>query len=183
MSLTPEGFTLLSNGRDGTHETKDVSVALLIEDQRKTVSQILTAAVDRLQNLYREHKQTFREKKLTSIFAPVSYAFENLDRALFEQRFGEQSAEWAQTSIAIIGGTVAEFKDALKQRAETLDLEDECLMLNHTLGKLREFCTNVKQDAALGEAEPTARVLVYAARRLLEEFAGFAKEIDGKYEH
>jgi hypothetical protein len=28
MSLTPEGFTLLSHGRDGTHETKDVSVAL-----------------------------------------------------------------------------------------------------------------------------------------------------------
>jgi hypothetical protein len=183
MSLTHDGFTLLSHRRDGTGGTKEISVSPLIAAQRKAVSQILATAAGSLQNLLREHKQTFREKKIASIFTPVSYAFENLDRGLFEHRFGNQSAEWAQTSIAIIGGTVAKFKDALKQRSETLDLEDECLKLDHTLGKLQEFCTNIKQGVALGETELTARVFVYAARRLLEEFAGFAKEIDSKYEH
>ena len=182
MSLTADGFTLLSYRRDGTGGTKEISISLLIADQRKVVSQILTTAVDSLQDLLREHKQEFRERKLVSIFAPVNYAFENLDRMLFERRFGDQSADAAETFIEEVAKIVAEFKDALKQRSETLDLENECLMLNHTFDKLRGFCAKIRQDVALGEMEQTAHVLVYAARRLLEGFERAAKDVDSDYE-
>ena len=118
ISLSPEGFTLLSVYPNGKTEVEDVNVQRSIVHQREDVGTILKTVTDALRQRVEEHEARFMDYRFADVFPEtLGYAFEKLIEAF---RAPERSigAEW---SIDVVERMLQDFRGALK--AQDMDLD------------------------------------------------------------
>jgi hypothetical protein len=179
ITLTPDGFELLSFDSNGELRAEDIPVPNLIEDQKICLSEILTSVIGELEQREKAHKEKFRMEKLTSFFPDtLGYAFEKV----FEGTITTKNDPRGKIGLHEIRQAVQRFREALEKRGVTYDsISYVCELLDYPLAELEAFFQNVQNGRELNINERTAYIFAFFVKEQVNELKVLAQEIDEDY--
>lgn len=184
ISLTLNGFDLLTNFHDGKDETKYISIEECITDQDKYLKEILSAVIETLKREEREHKEKFMSEKLTDCFpADIQYHLGKIYEAANLDCSTRRAM--AMVTIDVIQKAIDAFKSALAKRGIELDTYDlvklEFEYTQYPLGKLNEHFTCLKEGRPTVMTQPDVRIYNDSLKKHFLELKGMAESIDEEY--
>ncbi|MFX0201940.1 MAG: hypothetical protein ACFFCW_38000 [Candidatus Hodarchaeota archaeon] len=184
ITLRQDGFQLLSSYRNGSFETRDISIPKLLNDQKKYVTRILRKIVRLLKTEITAHKKKFQKEKLVECFPHVwSYHASKLAEGTYKQ--GKWNAMWAFESLRSLENMLEVFREALARRGIDLDTYDSVKWLydelEYSLSELRNFFEAVKEKKESSLNHRAAYIFTYYIRARIGELRKIAEEIDENY--
>ncbi len=179
VTLSPEGYRLLSIDSNGKLEFKDVSIPDLIADQRTYLSEILTSAIGKLEHDEKAHKEKFKMEKLVSFFpSTLGYAFEKVFEGTIERKHDPRG----EIGLHEIKQAFQTFREALAKRGVKYEsVNDVYALLEYPLAELEAFFENVRNGKELNINEKTAFIFAFFLQKQVDELISMAKEIDEDY--
>lgn len=180
MTLSREGFDLLSFYDNGESKHQRVDLPHLIAEQQKVVCAILLDLVKQLQLDEIRHQESFRMEKLEELLPQTIHywAIKVLEAVDVhgEPRLG-------LTGLEIVSSAAVEFRNAVERRDMSYyeSLEHQYLLIQHALSELRAFFEEVanQQDPSLSRL--TAEILAMFLHTQIEQLVECAWEIDDDY--
>jgi len=173
ISMSVNGFDLLTFGDDGSYSSRRVDLPTLIGEQRQAVGDILLKVTKALKKERETHKARFRMKKLVQFFPPtLSYYCNKVSEGVSGGDFAP-----APPSLAAIKAAIAGFRAAVVERnpAYIERQEHDYATIDHVISSLERFL-----DA--GDGDPlTARIFVEHLSTRIAEMRGLAQQIDDEY--
>jgi len=122
ISLTLNGFDLMSYFIDGKFETKYIAIKECITDQEKYLNDILSALIENLKREDRVHKEKFMNDKLADCFHNLHYHFEKIYEAA--NMDSPERRIKAMIDINFLQKAIDTFKNSLAKRGIELDTYD-----------------------------------------------------------
>jgi hypothetical protein len=178
ISMSKNGFTLLTTYATDDTKFQDVNIPQLIESQRNILRTTLNGVIEKLKEEEMKHRDQFKDKKLADIFPQtLSYYFEKIGESIH----GSKSSEFGAIHVKIIAETVDRFKDALSERGilEAYDsISYELDLIEYPLGELRKFFEN-QEESKLNSKD--AYIFTYFISKHIDSLIRMAKEIDEEY--
>jgi hypothetical protein len=172
ISMSIQGFDLLTFKADGGYESRQVDLSKLIAGQRQAIGDILRKVTDALKKERETHKARFRVKKLVQFFPPT------LDYYCNKVSEGVTGGDFAgAASLVTIKDAFADFRAAAIERnpALTERLGYHYATLDHAIASLERFLES-------GDGDPlTARIFVEHLSSRIGEMRELAREIDDEY--
>jgi len=172
ISMSVNGFDLLTFGDDGSYSSRRVDLPTLIGEQSQAVGDILLKVTKALKKERESHKARFRMKKLAQFF-PETMGY--YCGKVAEGVGGDSVA--ATAYLSAIKSAFSGFRAAAVERNPSLAerLDYEYATIDHAIAGLERFL-------GCGEVDPlTARIFVdYLASRI-EEMRALGREIDDEY--
>jgi hypothetical protein len=118
ISISHEGYTLLSVFPNDDIEAEDINVHQFIDHQRSDVEVVLTSVADALRQRVAEHEATLMDHRFADVFpGTLGYTFEKL----FEAFRAPERSIGAGWSVGVVEGLLQDFRDALK--AQDMDID------------------------------------------------------------
>lgn len=184
ITLSPNGFQLLSSYRNGGEEIRDINIPKLLEDQKKYVSQVLRRVVKQLETEMTAHKKKFQNEKLVECFPEVwSYHISKLAEGTYKRT--KVNAVMALVSLHSLENILEAFREALARRGIELDTYDSVKWLynelEYPLSELRDFFEAVKKMSNPTLDHRAAYIFACYIRDKIGELRKIAQEIDENY--
>jgi len=182
ITLSTEGFELLSTYGDGGFDVKQVSIPDLIADQRKYVSEILSSVISELARREAVHKDEFKMEKLASVFPPsLGYSFEKIFAGTRER----EDPSLAESHVREVKRVLQTLRDVLARRGIGIDTYDSIKhiyeLLEHPLAELENFFGSGRAGAQPNINQEAAYIFTFFVRAQIDELRQVAKEIDDDY--
>lgn len=180
ITMSKNGFTLLSNYSNGTSQFRDISIPDLIAEQNKFIVEILELAVKELQAEVKRHKESFRMEKLFQIFPDtLGYAFEKIGGGLYSDPV--QIAHWG---IEHVKTTLEKFHNAIQRRDMDayIRLEDDLKYINRAIEQLEKILDARANHTNQPEDEYDGYIYLSFLRDQVYGLRDYAREIDSEYE-
>ena len=130
LSLTKQGFELLSFLEDGSTKHRYIDLRTTISEQTELLFGILADILEQLVVEDREHKERFREEKLAALFHPsISYH----SSKVVEAAFLDNEPVLGLINLEIVIEAAHRFREAIKKRNMDLyeSLAHEYKLLEH----------------------------------------------------
>lgn len=181
ISLSRNGFELLSIHSDDRYEAKFVSIPDLIADQSRLVDDILGAIIAHLENEEESHKQRFRTEKLADIFRSLSYVCEKVF-AVIEK---SEHAVLPEIAVGSLRRMLDDFRSSLERRGVQLNTYDSVKHLYDELEHpMAELARYFEPDETTGHSivpPKTARIFAEFICGRIGTLHKIAEEIDEYY--
>ncbi len=177
ITMTKEGFDLLSFSEKNGMSFRYVPVLELIAKQRGEALRILSDVVAALKKDDEEYKSKFREKNLKNAFKGVSYAFEKISQDINGDlpAMGKWGADQLRSSLN-------EFQQMLAERGLSVETYDSIKYryekIDHALAELQKFFTGLPTEVV---SRKSALTFADALRLSFSELIDIAQEIDEEY--
>lgn len=180
ISMRGGSFTLLTTYADAQANTIKVNVSELIATQQSVVCHKLTRILNELKKQEMEHRNEFRDQKLSEFFPPtLGHTYEKI----VESIEGGLHAEFGASLIESIQTDLQGFRAALVARSVWAAYEDSAgrlvELLDHPLDRLQGYFTS---DGEPNFNEEDAFIFVFFVYRHLRDLEKVAHEIDEHYE-
>ena len=184
VTLSYEGFQLLSFYSDGSHKFKDIDISKCIADQNSGVHSILKSIIDRLREEEMTHKEKFKNEKLEEVFPKtVHYYFEKIYESISNPK--NNPPDFGLLHLNLIHKTIKEFQKTLAKRAiewETYpSIKDTCEQIEYPLSKLEDFFQSLKNGKPPSINEKDAHIFWENSRQHFDELVQISREIDEEY--
>jgi len=174
------GFELLTLQPGRTYPTFEaVNLRDLLASQRQVLQTALTDAAEVLRKEEMEHREAFKDRKLTDVFPQVlPYYFEKIYEAT------RQGPEWQKFGIVhvdLVNKVLDEFRSALEERGlggALEGVEDTLGQLDYVLPALREYFED-PDNSRLTDRDPY--VFWVFAQLQMHDLQRMAGEIDHDY--
>lgn len=178
ISISKDGFDLLSYPEQDGKVFQHVPVRELIDKQRGETVRILTEVVNELRKQEENHRAQFRHIKLVQSFAHVSYAFEKISEEVRRNSVPILSS-WAVDQLQ---ESLDDFAERLEARGLNIDAVDsiKCLYdeIAHPLTELKKF---INRESSEISSNKSAVVFATALHGHFDELRHIAVEIDEEY--
>lgn len=181
VSLSAEGFEMLSFMDDGSTHHRDVAIPQLIASQTKSLEGILHQILESLDEEERQHKDCFREEKLAPLFhASIDYHCNKIVEAACQ----DDGPGFGLINLQTVLQATESFRKAVGRRNMDFyeSLQHDYDMIHYVAEKLTMFFEAKGKGEHPGfeqlSAEIFARFLASEVRILVE----YAKDIDQDYE-
>lgn len=178
ISMSRDGFTLMSTYPNRNSTFKQVDVNQLIREQRNELRKILNDVIDYLQRESMEHKNMYKDEKLADIFPQTMlYFYEKISETIF----GNAPPEFGLGFLDIIAEVVQKFKAALEERQifQAYNVADDFEWAEYSLSKLHQYF-NGTSEVVLNDKD--AYIYLSFIQKQLSDLHQIAKEIDDEYE-
>jgi hypothetical protein len=179
ITMSKEGFQLLSFYSDDRQEFRDISIPKLIADQRKFISEMLILVIQTLQAEVDDHKKKFRMEKLVQLFPhTLGYAFEKTGQGL---SYGP--VQIGRYGIDTIKDTIQKFNEAVKRRdmEAYTNLLDELKYIQHAITKIEQLLNDRESGTDAPENEYDGYIYLSFLEDKIFKLREYAKEIDEDY--
>ena len=187
ISLSKNGFDLLSHSSEGGFKNRYISTEELIADQRRYISEILEKMVKKLQQEENEHKAKFRSEKLREIFhSSTGYSFEKINEGIYtnDPRMREGYCGLALGSLEAVAGYTSNFLSAIKNRdiSRYEALQEEYAEIEFAIQWVHSFLVRKMAGESIAkDSEFTASIFVYFLDKKVKSLILYAEEIDEEY--
>jgi len=192
ISLSKNGFDLLSRTIDGSFEHRYISTQELIADQHKYISEILEKIVKKLQHEENEHKAKFSDEKLKDAFSQVSYfGIEQIKKGVNANLDKPDVKHWEINDVNFgLGGLdyviklVISFRDSLQRRDEGFaeSIKSEIEEFVFAAGRLKEiFSKKLSREIISKEEQLSMSILLKYIETQMKVFEEYAKQLDDEY--
>lgn len=179
VTLSHEGFTLLTFRPGKPQESRTIDLLSLIERQRKLVDAALREFVDHEVRRETEHRQTFRSIRLV---AALPQSLDYTLQKIAEEIEGPDRLGIATSLLASVPDAIAEFERQLTERGELPAIEDafshHARPARHALERLHEFFTPARSQSVTRD---DAETFLFRLKHALAELRDLAREIDDSY--
>ncbi len=184
ITLSLDGFELISHYSDGKLVSKYVSIPDLIADQRKYISDVLTMVMRKLEEEEAAHKEKFKMEKLVSIFpSNLDYLFSNLISGTINSQY--EQILYGKECLQQIKQTLAAFQKALARRGIELETYDSINyvhgLLEYPLDELEKFFRSFFDGGQPNINEKTAFIFAFFVEKQVNELKDMARVIDDDY--
>jgi hypothetical protein len=181
-TLCLSGFQLQSYYSNGKSKIKDISIAHLIADQKKYISEILISIVHKLEQEEAAHKEKFRAEQLASVFPDSpDYYFQKL----LESTERKEQKELGLISLRQIKKSLEDFRETLAKRGIELEAYDSIKyvyqQIEYPLIELERFFQMSKKEKDSNIDEKAAYIFAFFIEKQFDELIQIAKEIDKDY--
>jgi hypothetical protein len=182
ISLGSEGFDLATDNDDGTTVFRKISIPLLITDQNKYASHILSAIITALEQEEAAHKEQFSMDKLNAAFPEtLGYHFQKVIQCA---RTGE-NAEFGTANLKMIKKALQDFQSALERRGLGLDtydvVQDIYDLLTYPLAELEACFQDLGEGKTPRINDKTAYIFAFFINEQSKKLREIASEIDEDY--
>lgn len=181
LTMSKDGFTLLSSYSNGTRQFREISIPALVADQKRFLTDILTKIVSELKAENKAHKEKFGMEKLASLFPhTLGYAFEKVAQAIHSSN----PEELGMFGLDTIKDALHSFHEAVGRRdMEVYDsLKDEMKYIDHAILRLESFLNERKNHPEQAGGELDAYIYFSFLRSKSESLQEYAEELDAEYE-
>ena len=172
ISMSVNGFDLLTFGDDGSYSSRRVDLPTLIGEQRQAVGDILLKVTKALEKERESHKARFQMETLAEFFPEtMSYHCGKVAEGV------DGGSVAASACLSAIKEAFFGFRAAALKRNPGLTerLDYEYATIDHAIAGIERFL-----DA--GDGDPlTARIFVEYLASRIEEMRALAQEIDDEY--
>lgn len=179
ITMTKEGFDLVSFTEKNGISFQNIRVCELIKKQRAEVVQVLSRVVNELKQEDNKHKMLHRSRKLRESFDQVGYALEKIHEEL---RGNSEAAVLGKWGADHLQASLDGFESMLRERGLGIDTYDSVRFLYDEIAfpltELRRFLG--REDSVIPSAK-AAVVFAYALRGWFGELKEIAEEIDRDY--
>jgi len=187
ISLSKNGFDLLSWSGEGDFKSRYINIDELIADQRIYISEILEKIMKKLQQEENDHKARFRNEKLKEIFhSSTSYSISKIHVGIRakDSRTRKADSALALGGLETVSKYLFEFNDALKRRdvSRYEALQDEYVEIEFTSQWLRTFLERKMAEETIEKSdELMASIFIYFFDNKVKSLIQYAEEIDEEY--
>lgn len=181
-SIKKMGFTLVSDFENSETKSRKISVADLIEDQKKYLSNILKNVIDISRTEEKEHKDKFKMEKLEELFPDtLSYYFQKISEDIGKP----DRAELGRMDVRLIRGIMDKLKESLQRRGIEIETYQSIAyiyeVLEYPMAELEEYFDKQIANEDPEIKDKAANIFAHFAREQLLELKEIAKEIDDEY--
>jgi hypothetical protein len=176
ISLSRNGFTLLTVSSDSKYHTQEVDISELMNEQRRVLDSMLQDLIEKLRSDEMSHREKYKDDKISDILSgSLSYAFGKI----FQGTIGD-------TEFILVGIHVKEIKDCLGRFRAALEARGDWGgtvsydfgLLDYPLQKLEEYGAN-RNEAKLNDKD--AYIFAHFVESQIEDLKMIAKELDDEY--
>jgi hypothetical protein len=157
---------------------RHVSLKALLETQHIQLEKALEALLESLRKEEMEHREQYRDEKLTALFPTVlHYYFEKI----YESARGNNAWEYGTLHVSLIREIVEKFKAALTQReiaGAYQGVEYQLTQLEYPLNQLAEYFGQ-RGKGRLNERD--AEIFVSFVENEISKLQEMAAELDAEY--
>jgi hypothetical protein len=181
ITMTHEGFEILSFFSDGGHQQRYIQIPELIDDQREYIAEILDTLIEKLDREEKEYKEKFQMEKLVAIFPPsIEYHCNNIIESVAKE---DTTPSFGVANLEVVKNAIENFRESVGRRDRELyeSLEDDYTLIGHAVLYLEKFfqTRDRSEDPLLEPA--TARIFAFFLRSKVQTLEIYAQEIDNEY--
>lgn len=178
ISMSHTGFQLMTSHSDGQHDFTNVKVIELINSQRNLVGTALSEVIKNLTKEEKEHRETFRGKKLVACFPEtIHYYFEKISESLSWERPNGYGA----MHVDLITEAVARFKAELQCRGILSSFDSVIYHLGLIEYPSKELKKYFSEPEYSKLNQDDAYIFSSFLRKEIYDLIEIAKEIDSDY--
>lgn len=182
ISISQQGFDLLSHSGGGNTRMRYVNLLAAIADQDALIKEILGDVLEHLEAEEAAHREEFRMAKLTDVFPEtLAYGFEKLNAAITDP----DERPLGQWGMDHVGGVFSDFRAALERRGMDMDTYIGVRELYREVEYPLRRLTCLFHPEACGEEDiidsSTAGIFSFFLSKKISELRVIAAEIDGDY--
>lgn len=178
ISLSPNGFELLSTWDDGREEWCSVSLPELVAAQRHAFGEVLEAVIAEMRADEEAHRARFRMEEMVNLFpATLPYGFQNLVQATRPESDLARVAI-ARAVIDEIRAVLSAFTDAARARGVAEALHLDWTYEEYALDTLGEYCDRLVAHESPQIDHQAAYILAFFLEKQIDYLRHTATEID-----
>lgn len=174
-SISCSRFTLIRHCSDGSENSEDVDVIGLIETQRKEHRRALKQVLDKLHEEDKNHKDEFKEIRLTDNFTTTNYALQKMFDAI-ESVSLQQLGCWG---VDHLSDSIDNFVMALDEREEPH--ENFYYHINKSKYALERLKTYFEMNEESELTDEGAEIFTSFVGQQIKRLKEIAEEIDDTY--
>jgi hypothetical protein len=183
VSLSKNGFMLLSYRRDGSIQWEHVAIPGLIAQQREDMTNILGKVIKGLETREDRHREKFKDEKLEALLPhTLSYHFQKIGEATAGTT-GPVGAALGLASVTAMREALGRLREALTRRGldEAPHLSGSIEEVLYPLNEVEAFFKAVCQGAQPKINEKLAYICAFFIDKRIDGLRQTAREIDKEY--